>query len=210
MPTIEPFDAHTDQYDAWFETHEHSYASELSALQQLVPDAAVTGLSIGVGTGRFAQPLGIQYGIDPSREMLARAAERGITPLRGVAERLPVRTGSVDLALLVTTICFVDDVDQTLASARRILQSDGLLVVGLIDADSPLGHRYRKHQDESPFYRHATLHSTEEIRDRLEAAGFSELEYRQTLFDDPAALDRPDRIREGFGDGGFVGIAARP
>lgn len=118
--------------------------------------------------------------------------------------------GSVDLALLVTTICFVDDVDQTLASARRILQSDGLLVVGLIDADSPLGHRYRKHQDESPFYRHATLHSTEEIRDRLEAAGFSELEYRQTLFDDPAALDRPDRIREGFGDGGFVGIAARP
>jgi SAM-dependent methyltransferase len=62
------------------------------------------GLEIGVGTARFAAPLGVQVGLDPSRPMLEYAFERGISTIQGVAEALPFRDGSYDYAVAVTTI----------------------------------------------------------------------------------------------------------
>jgi len=44
------------------------------------------GLEIGVGTGRFAAPLGIKVGVDPSMAMLAYAAERGVLGRQGTIE----------------------------------------------------------------------------------------------------------------------------
>jgi ubiquinone/menaquinone biosynthesis C-methylase UbiE len=41
------------------------------------------GLEIGVGTGRFAKILGMEYGIDPSERMLSIAKERGIKTFVG-------------------------------------------------------------------------------------------------------------------------------
>ena len=37
MPRIEPFEAHAERYDAWFERHQASYVSELLALRPFVP-----------------------------------------------------------------------------------------------------------------------------------------------------------------------------
>ena len=77
MPRIEAFEAHTQRYEAWFDQHQAAYLSELLALRALVPWSG-RGLEIGVGTARFAAPLGIQVGIDPSPKMLELAATRGI------------------------------------------------------------------------------------------------------------------------------------
>ncbi len=49
-------------YDLWFDRHPHIFQSELNALKKIVPCKG-TGLEIGVGTGRFAEKLGIRYGI---------------------------------------------------------------------------------------------------------------------------------------------------
>jgi len=207
MPKTEPFEEHTERYEGWFEEHDDAYRSELAALDRLVP-ATGRGIEIGVGSARFAAPLGIDVGIDPAGAMLDRARERGVTVVRGVAEQLPFRDGAFDTALIVTTICFVDDIPRTLAEADRILSESGRLVIGYIDKDSPVGRIYQEKKEENPFYREATFVSTEELLEALEAAGFTDFEFVQTIYHWLDEIDGPEPIEEGYGDGSFVGIRA--
>ena len=207
MPKTEPFEEHTERYEGWFEEHDDAYRSELAALDRLVP-ATGRGIEIGVGSARFAAPLGIDVGIDPAGAMLDRARERGVTVVRGVAEQLPFRDGAFDTALIVTTICFVDDIPRTLAEADRILSESGRLVIGYIDKDSPVGRIYQEKKEGNPFYREATFVSTEELLGALEAAGFTDFEFVQTIYHWLDEIDGPEPIEEGYGDGSFVGIRA--
>ncbi|MFC7115130.1 class I SAM-dependent methyltransferase [Natronoarchaeum sp. GCM10025703] len=207
MPKSAPFETHTERYEGWFEKHEDAYQSELAALDRLVP-ATGRGIEIGVGSGRFAAPLGIDVGIDPAEAMLERARKRGVDVARGVAEQLPVRDATFDTALIVTTICFVDDIPRTLAEADRILSASGQLVIGYIDKDSPVGRIYQENKEQNPFYREATFVSTDDLLDSLEAAGFSEFEFVQTIYQWLDEIDDPEPIEDGYGDGSFVGIKA--
>jgi SAM-dependent methyltransferase len=207
MPKTAPFEEYADRYEQWFEEHEHAYQSELAALRRLLP-ADGDGVEIGVGSGRFAGPLGIGVGIDPSRRMLRRARERGIRVVRGVAESLPFGDGTFDTALVVTAICFVDDIPRTLAEAHRILGPGGTLVVGFIDKDSPVGRRYQAEKESNPFYRDAVFVSTAELRDAMESAGFTDFEFTQTVYRWPGEMEAPDPVESGYGDGSFVGIKA--
>ncbi len=207
MPTSSPFDRYTERYERWFDTHEAAYRSEVEALRRLVPQPGF-GVEIGVGSARFAAPLGMQVGLDPAGDMLVRARERGIDAVKGVAESLPFSDGTFDTALIVTTICFVDDIPRTLAEARRVLRPDGSLVIGYIDKESPVGRIYQEKKSENPFYREATFVSTDELLDALEAAGFSEFEFVQTIYHWPDDIDEPEPIEAGYGDGSFVGIKA--
>ncbi len=207
MPKTAPFDEYADRYERWFEEHEHVYRSELAALRRLLPTDG-DGVEIGVGSGRFAGPLDIGVGIDPSRRMLGRARERGIDVVQGVAESLPFDDGTFDTALVVTAICFVDDIPQTLAEAHRVLRPGGALVVGFIDKHSPVGRRYQAEKESNPFYRDAVFVSTGELLDALESAGFSDFEFAQTVYRWPGEMDGPDRVESGYGDGSFVGIEA--
>ena len=147
------------------------YVSELLALRPFMPWEGL-GLEIGVGSGRFAAPLGVQVGVDPSPAMLAHAAARGLKVIGGVAEKLPFADSSFDHALVVTAICFVDSPAGMLAEARRVLKPSGRLVLGFIDKESALGRNYLLHQAESVFYREATFYSADEVARLLVEAGF--------------------------------------
>ncbi len=61
MSLNSPFDQNAEHYDAWFEKHPFAYQSEVEAIRLLLPDPG-KGLEIGVGSGLFAAPLGIQTG----------------------------------------------------------------------------------------------------------------------------------------------------
>lgn len=207
MANVAPFEEHTDRYEGWFTEYDDVYRSELEALDRLVTRDG-DGLAIGVGSGRFAAPLGIDVGVDPSSAMLDRARDRGIETVRGVAERLPFEDGAFDTALLVTTICFVGDIPETLAEAARVLNPDGALVLGYIDRDSPVGEMYQEHKDQNPFYKDATFVSTDELLTALEGAGFTGFEFVQTIYQWIDEIDGQEPIKEGYGDGSFVGIKA--
>lgn len=88
MPKIAPFKDYHRRYDDWFVSHAAAYHSELLAVRAQLPWQGL-GLSIGVGTGRFAAPLGVRLGIDPAYEMLTYASKRGISVVQAVAEALP-------------------------------------------------------------------------------------------------------------------------
>jgi SAM-dependent methyltransferase len=207
MPKTAPFDEYPDRYDAWYDEHRAACRSELDALRALLPESG-EGLDIGVGTGRLAALLGLDFGVDPSPEMRRRAHRRGITVRDGVAEALPYREDRFDEALMTTTLCYLDDPPRAFREAHRVLRPGGTLVVGFIDRDHPLGQRYAR--SDSPFYENVSFHTVPEVLDLLDTAGFESLTTRQTLFTDaPGALDRPDPVTEGYGNGGFVAVRGR-
>jgi SAM-dependent methyltransferase len=208
MPRSEPFDQHTGRYEAWFEHHDATYVSELLALRPFVPLTG-RGLEIGVGSGRFAAPLGVQVGIDPSPTMLEIARARGIEAVQGTAEDLPFADDSFDHALVVTTICFVDSPAQMLAQARRVLKPGARLVIGFIDRDSALGQDYLAHQAESVFYREASFYSADEVEQLLRAAGFSITDWAQTLARPLAETREIEPVQPGRGRCAFVVVSAR-
>lgn len=204
---VAPFEAHHERYEAWFLKHEAAYISELLALRPFVPWEG-RGLEIGVGSGRFAAPLGVQVGVDPSPAMLAHAAARGIEVVEGAAEKLPFVANSFDHALAVTTICFVDSAAAMLAEARRVLKPGGRLVIGFIDRESALGQDYLAHQAESVFYREATFYSADEVERLLRQAGFSISAWAQTLAHPLPETGEIEPLRPGRGQCAFVVVAA--
>ncbi|MFW6458487.1 MAG: class I SAM-dependent methyltransferase [Halodesulfurarchaeum sp.] len=202
------FQRFTDEYEAWFDRHDETYQAELAALEALRPDGD-RSLSVGVGTGRFAAPLGIEYGVDPSAEMLEHALARGIEGVLGVGESLPFCTDCFDTLLIVTTVCFFEDLDRALSEAYRVLEPGGSILVGFIDRASPVGQQYEASKAENPFYREATFYTTEEIEGAIRAAGFDAIERRQTVFTDPETMVDPDPVKHGTGEGSFVALRAR-
>ncbi|MFW6002886.1 MAG: class I SAM-dependent methyltransferase [Halanaeroarchaeum sp.] len=208
MGPTEAFETQTDRYEEWFEENEPTYRSEVRALDRFVSTEAF-GLEIGIGTGRFAEPLDIDVGIDPAPEMLEHAVDRDRWVVQGVAEWLPFRDDVFDVALIVTTICFVDDIERTLEEAGRVLHEDGHLVMGYIDRESEYGRHYQAIKDENPFYRDATFVSTDELLDDLADLGYGDVDIVQTVFGSPGDHDTVDEPRPGYGDGSFVALSAR-
>ncbi|RRQ24758.1 SAM-dependent methyltransferase [Guyparkeria sp. SCN-R1] len=201
------FEAHHRRYEDWFERHKAAYVSELLALRAFLPREG-EGLEIGVGSGRFAGPLGVRVGLDPSPAMLEYAARRGIEVVEGVAEDLPFASDRFDYVLLVTTICFLDSPEAMVAEACRVLRPGGRLVIGFIDRESPLGQVYATHQQESVFYRDATFYSADEVANFLEGGGFRVDAWGQTLAHSLASTREIEPLRPGHGDCAFVVVSA--
>ena len=203
MTNSSPFDQYLSEYEQWFVAHHWVYQAELNAVRMLMP-ASGNFIEIGVGTGRFAAPLDIQVGLEPSRQMAALARQQGIQIIHGVAEHLPIADASFNSALMVTTICFVADIDKALQEAYRILTPHGHCLVGLVDRESRLGKSYLQRQGASIFYRDAVFYSVEELISRLRQAGFHNLHFSQTLTSELSEITEQEPVLAGYGKGSFV------
>ena len=207
MARAAPFELHHRRYDEWFVRHAAAYWSELLAVRALLPWQG-RGLAVGVGTGRFAAPLGVRVGIDPARAVLGYARKRGISVVQGVGEALPFTVGAFDHALIVTTICFFDDAAAALGEVRRVLRPGGRLVIGFIDRDSRLGQGYLSKQAENVFYREATFFAQGEVAGLLVDAGFAPEAWGQTLSRPLDEIREVEPLRPGLGKGAFVVVRA--
>ena len=204
MSKTKPFEESSVEYDNWYVENQFIYLSELNAIKSLIPQKK-KGIEIGIGTGRFALPLGIEVGVEPSRMMADIARERGIHVLEGVAEQLPVKSDTFDYALMVTADCFFDDVQAAFKEAYRILKNDGFLIVAFIDKESNLGQYYEKYKRGNKFYKDATFHSVSEVTGFLKQAGFRSFDYNQTVYGTENIMYD---VKNGYGSGGFVVVKA--
>ncbi len=208
MERVNLFDKYAERYEDWFKKNELAYKSELQAVKAQLPKSG-KGIEIGIGSGRFAVPLGIKMGVDPSRKMREIAQKRGVKTICGVAENLPFGDSQFDFALMVTTICFVNDLNASFQEAYRILNSGGVLIIGFIDKESPVGRMYRHYKAKSVFYRKATFYTVDEVVSKLKKAGFKKFSFTQTIFRGLAEINEIEPAKDGYGEGSFVVIKAK-
>ena len=169
------FEDFAADYDRWFYDHVEVYHAQLRLLGRAVPSSGL-GLEVGVGSGRFAAPLGICCGIDPSFTLAEIAKSRGVEVAIGVGEHLPYRSGSFDHAVIMTVICFLDDMAGVLREVFRVLVPSGIIVLGFIEWDGEIFRHYRAEPEKGRFLRHARFYSTDEVIQELRDAGVSRVE----------------------------------
>ncbi len=141
--------------------------------------------------------------------MREKAKKRDLKVINAVAENLPYSDASKDFALMVTTICFVDDIYKSFQEANRVLKNNGNLIIGFVDKNSPLGKIYLKHKTESLFYRDAIFFGTKEVYKILQKTGFEIVETYQTIFGKLDEVKTIQEIIKGYGKGSFVVIKAK-
>jgi len=200
------FDRYYKRYDEWYNRNRFAYLSEVEAIKKALPKKG-KGLEIGVGTGRFASVLGIEFGIDPSRKAIEFAKQRGVNTRFGYGENLPFKNGFFDYVAIIITICFVKDPLKVLKEAKRVLKKYGKLIIGIIDKNSFLGKYYMNKK--SVFYKEANFFSINDITNLLETTGFRNFSYYQTIFHLPERVTSIEKPQKGFGKGGFVVISSK-
>lgn len=200
-----PFDTEVEEYEEWFITNDKLLDSEVNAIKQLIPMSG-NGIEIGVGTGIFASRLGVRDGVEPSSKMAAEAAKKGINVINGIAEKVPVDSGSYEFALMVTVDCFLDDVSKAFSEVRRILVPDGIFIIAFLDKATPLGQLYEKNKHLHKSYRDANFHTSTEIVSLLRAGGFEVVDKRQTVY---SLENKLQEIKCGVGEGVFAVIKAK-
>ena len=173
------FDNLVNEYEEWFDRHPEIYKEEIKTIKALLPKGK--GLEVGVGTGRFAAPLGIKKGIEPSKKMAEVARARGIEVIEINAEEMNFEE-EFDFILMVTTICFVDDPFKTIQNCYKALKNGGYLLIAFVDLASPLGKFYEKNKEKSKFYKFAKFFTKDDIINLMKKAGFKEFECVENLY----------------------------
>jgi SAM-dependent methyltransferase len=140
MPSIN-FDRAADVYDATRSLPQDEMEMVLMALENVLRGCSSV-LDIGVGTGRFASPLqslGLRvYGIDISRKMMSKAAEKGVRDLvGGDAGNLPFVNGAFDAALLVHVLHLVQNPAGVLREVARVTSSIIVATLETVEGERP-------------------------------------------------------------------------
>jgi len=206
-----PFQEQYREYDRWF-VDNPVFDLELAAIKSLETTFGPPGLEIGIGPGRFAQCLGVEFGIDPAQPPLTLARERGARVCRAIGEQLPFGTGVFGTIYLLFSLCFLAEPEAVLRECRRTLKPRGHLIVGLVPALSPWGRMLtRKGENDHPFYRRAQFRTIAATLGLMERRGFKLIESRSALFSSPQVTPQIADHRPGHNENaGFAVLVARP
>ncbi|MBN1167469.1 MAG: class I SAM-dependent methyltransferase [Methanospirillaceae archaeon] len=166
------FEQYAEEYDVWYEEHRFLYQSELDRVKRFLPSDTSRIIELGVGSGRFAVPLAIPSGMEPSIALGRMAYKRGIAIVRGRVEFLPVRQSSCQAVLLMFVICFLADPMVALQEIHRILVPGGFLVIGFIRRDEKSGIKENNNRKKGKFLAHARFYTCQEVAMLLESSGF--------------------------------------
>jgi len=171
------FEGEAGSYDRWYDKNEEIFEKEVECIKSLIEGK--NKAEIGVGTGRFAEKLGVDVGIDASLDMLKIAKKRKIKLVRGDAHNLPFKSQVFDCLLFIVTLCFLDNPTKALNEANRVLKLNGKLIVAIVPKDSELGKMYiQKAKRGHKFYSKARFYTVEEVENMLRYAGLKVIDLK--------------------------------
>ncbi|HEV8632302.1 MAG TPA: arsenite methyltransferase [Thermoanaerobaculia bacterium] len=181
------------------------------ALAELRAGEVVLDLGSGAGldvllSARRVGPGGKAYGLDMTDEMLALARKNqqatGVTNvefLKGHLEEVPLPDGSVDVVLSNCVVNLSTDKDRVFGEAFRVLRPGGRLAIADIVVEGEVPATLRRAIELWSGCLAGAL-EVEECRQKLGAAGFTDVEIEITRVYGPEALgEEGQRLLAGLG-----------
>jgi arsenite methyltransferase len=162
-----------------------------TAVADLHPGEVVLDLGAGAGadvliSARRVGPTGKAYGLDMTDEMLdlaranaAKAGAENVEFVKGYIEDVPLPDGAVDVVISNCVINLAGDKNQVFAEAARVLKTGGRFAVSDVIADAGMDDATRADMAAWTGCIAGAL-TREEFEDGLRAAGFEDVEIRET------------------------------
>ena len=228
----ESFDVYATEYDAWFIENRCVLETEVQLVAACLQQAGKV-LSVGCGSGLFEKILADRYGIvikkgiEPSESMAAIARQRGMEVTIGTGEEADYGVEEYDTVLFNGCPCYMQDFALALRKAHAALRKGGKVVVIDVPKESAYGLLYNlalsvgtwNHpllEGCSPLLpypielvRQANWRTTQEKISLIEAAGFVQPEFMQTLTVSPCYSHlKVEEPSVGYDKGSYVAIVA--
>lgn len=191
------FEHYAERYDMWYTRHPVLARNEARVVTMAVRKRPVA--EIGAGTGFFADRVKAEAALDPSLQMLleGKRKRRWVEAVQALGEYLPLRSSSIGTALLVVTLCFLDNPHPVLREAARALKPGGELVACIVPRNSPWGTYYQeKARRGHPLYRAARFYTVKETITLLRQHGLTPARILATLHQPPTSPPEPEEPRE--------------
>ena len=226
------FDQYASAYDAWFLDNRNVLYSEVNLVASTLQDAGRV-LSVGCGSGLFEKILRDEYGItvtdgiEPSEGMASIARKRGMNVTIATAEEADFGNGDYDTLLFNGTPSYIGDLAGVVRKAYAALPAGGRIILIDVPKESSYGLLYNLAKavgtwdhpllegcyPPNPypieFVDVAAWRTTAEKIGLLEAAGFRDLAFAQTLTTHPLmSNDMEEQPVEGYGKGDYVAVTA--
>lgn len=191
-------------------------------------------LSVGCGSGLFESILRKEYGItvtdgiEPSVGMAEIARKRGMNVTIATAEEADFGHGDYDTLLFNGTPSYIGDLASVVRKAYDALPDGGRIILIDVPKESSYGIMYNlalalgtwdhpllegvypPNPYPIEFVKVAAWRTTAEKVALLEAAGFGDLTFAQTLTSHPlCSNDEEEQPVEGYGKGDYVAVTAR-
>jgi len=229
----ESFDKYAEQYDAWFLENKNVLYSEVKLVAHTLKDAGHI-LSIGCGSGLFELILNkefgitIKEGIEPSVDMAEIARKRGLNVEIGTAENAYIEPGKYDTILYNGCPSYINDLEKAIKKSYSALKENGKIILIDVPKESSYGILYNlaklagtwEHELLKNIYPRnpypielvgqSNWRTTAEKIALLEKAGFSDLEFAQTLTKHPVYSNNViEEPIQGYDCGDYVAICGR-
>jgi SAM-dependent methyltransferase len=162
-----------------------------TAVADLHPGEVVLDLGAGAGadvliSAQRIGPTGKAYGLDMTDEMLdlaranaAKAGAENVEFVKGYIEDVPLPDGAIDVVISNCVINLAGDKNLVFAEAARVLKPGGRLAVSDVIADAGMDDATRADMAAWTGCIAGAL-TREEFEDGLRAAGFEDVEIRET------------------------------
>lgn len=222
------FDSYASLYDEWFVRNRVVFETELKLVDAVLRNAGRV-LTVGCGTALFESMLCDKVDfvrcIEPSEPMADIARKRGFEVEIATAEDAHYGSLLYDTVLFNGCPCYMTDFGEALRHAYESLCPGGRVVAVDVPKESPFGCLYNlamtlgtwQHPlivDVAPvdpypieLVRQAVWRTNDELSREIEGAGFSELEYMETLTASPCyahlVVEEPQK---GYTHGSYVAI----
>ena len=174
------WDAHADEWVRWVRTPGHDSFDRFHRdrfLDILPPPGRLT-VDLGGGEGRLGRALAghghrvVAFDGSPALARACASHEQPVPVAVADVARVPVRSGSVDLAVAFMSLQDVDDLEAAVGEAARLLASGGCFCMAVVHPLNSAGTFRGDHDDgEAPFVIAGSYLSSFRYRDAVEHAG---------------------------------------